>query len=73
LERDKWLLKRLVKSWDAEKKDEATGDPKALADFARRVRLAKMSLNVLGRSVTGEHECIAFCTFDIFQYIVVFS
>ena len=54
LQRDKLILQRLVKSWEEEKTDEATGDPKALADFARRVRLAKMSLNVLGRSVQGK-------------------
>lgn len=54
LERDKLVLQRLVKSWEEEKTDKATGDPQAMADFARRVRLAKMSLNVLGRSVQGK-------------------
>ena len=54
LERDKLVLKRLVKSWEEERTDKATGDPQAMADFARRVRLAKMSLNVLGRSVQGK-------------------
>lgn len=56
LERDKHLLKRLVQSWDKEESqvDPKTGDPKAMADFARRVRLAKMSLNVLGRTVQAQ-------------------
>jgi ribosomal protein S18 len=51
LDRDKVLLKRVIQTWENEMEEkDQTGDPKALADFARRVRLAKMSLNVLGRS-----------------------
>lgn len=55
LEQEKHLLKRLVQSWEnTEGVDEKTGDPKALANFARRVRLAKMALNVLGRTVQAQ-------------------
>ena len=54
LERDRLMLKRIVDSWNKSGIDEKTGDPKQLADFARRVRLAKMSLNVLGRSVEAQ-------------------
>ena len=66
LERDKLVLKRLVQSWEGEKIDKATGDPQALADFGRRVRLAKMSLNVLGRTVKGKLGWkVIWCVFDL--------
>lgn len=54
MERDRLLLKEVVGSWKEGEVDGKTGDPKAMADFARRVRLAKMSLNVLGRSVAAQ-------------------
>lgn len=54
LERDRLMLQRIVESWKDDNIDEKTGDPKPVADFARRVRLAKMSLNVLGRSVEAQ-------------------
>lgn len=54
VERDQLLLKRVIESWKSTELDEKTGDPKPMADFARRVRLAKMSLNVLGRSAQAQ-------------------
>lgn len=56
LERDQLLLKRVVQSWETDQAgdDAKTKDPIAMANFARRVRLAKMSLNVLGRSVQAQ-------------------
>ena len=54
LERDQLLLKRLVQSWEQTGTDAKTGDPEAMAQFARRVRLAKMSLNILGRTAQAQ-------------------
>jgi small subunit ribosomal protein S18 len=62
LERDKLLLKRLVQSWDnsaaansnANNSDDDDDENKPLTEFARRVRLAKMALNVLGRTVQAQ-------------------
>jgi len=49
----KLILKRVVDNWDRDV-EQSDGNPKAVDDFGRRVRLAKMALNVLGRSAKAQ-------------------
>ncbi|CAB9499447.1 expressed unknown protein [Seminavis robusta] len=51
-ERDQLVGKRVIESW--KNQEDGGGDTKVVEDLGKRVRLAQMSLNVLGRSVKAQ-------------------